>query len=188
VMGAYGVGPNQIVGGPPWFDSDHFEIVAKVDRDAGDHDLSLMLRTLLADRFQLELHRETRNLEAFVLEVAKSGPKLVKTAGGDSTTNSSNASGHNQIDSRNMTMDRLAEILSRQMSLPVVNRTGIEGAFDLKLQWTPDVDRLLKPGEQTPEGVSVFTAIQEQLGLRLRSEKAPIEVLVIDRAEHPSEN
>jgi uncharacterized protein (TIGR03435 family) len=85
-------------------------------------------------------------------------------------------------------MDRLAEVLSRQMQLPVVNRTGVDGAFDLKLQWTPEIDRPTKPGEAAPEGVSIFTAIQEQLGLRLRSEKVPIEVLVIDRAEKPTEN
>ena len=78
-------------------------------------------------------------------------------------------------------MDRFAEVLSRQMDLPVVNHTGLDGVFNFKLQWTPE-------NAKTAEGVSVFTAIQEQLGLRLRSQKTPVEVLVIDHAEHPTEN
>src|SRR5580692_2481271 len=86
IMGAYGLGPNLIAGGPPWLDSDRFEIVAKSEHaEDGDKELMLMLRTLLAERFKLSVHRETRTMSALVLEVAKNGPKLEKSEGGGAT-------------------------------------------------------------------------------------------------------
>jgi uncharacterized protein (TIGR03435 family) len=177
IMGAYGLGPNLISGGPGWLESDRFEIVAKSERDQdGDKALMLMLRTLLAERFKLAVHFETRTIPALVLEVAKNGPKLEKADGESARTQN----GRGLIDARTITMSRFAEVLSRQMDLPVVDRTGLEGAFNLKLEWTP--------ASAKPDGPSVFTALQEQLGLRLESRKMPIEVLVIDHAERPTEN
>lgn len=87
-------------------------------------------------------------------------------------------------------MARLAEVLSRQMDVPVLDRTGLEGRFDLKLEWSPESDRPLKPGETAlaDAGPSIFAAVQQQLGLRLRSGRIGIEVLVVDRAGKPSEN
>lgn len=178
IMGAYGLGPNQIAGGPDWLESDRFEIVAKSEHDEdGDRALMLMLRTLLAERFKLSTHFETRNVPALVLEVAKKGPKLEKAEAGQARTQN----GRGLIDARSITMSRFAEVLSRQMDLPVVDRTGLEGAFNLKLEWTP-------ANAKPDGGPSVFTALQEQLGLRLDSRKMPIEILVIDHAEKPSEN
>jgi uncharacterized protein (TIGR03435 family) len=135
IMGAYAVGPNQIVGGPGWLDSDRFRIIAKSERPAGDQALMQMLRTLLADRFGLRLRRETRTLEAYVLGVAKSGPKLKNR---NRSTRRLLVSTSDQCHEHH-TMDRFAEVLSRQMDLPVVNRTGIEGAFDLALEWSPEM-------------------------------------------------
>ena len=178
IMGAYGLGPNLITGGPAWLDSDHFEIVAKSERaEDGDRELMAMLRTLLAERFKLSVHRETRSIQALVLEVAKNGPKLEKAEGGGATTKN----GRGLIEATNITMTRFAEVLSRQMDLPVVDRTGLEGAFNLKLEW-------VRESAKTDSGPSVFTALQEQLGLRLESRKIPIEILVLDHAEKPSEN
>jgi uncharacterized protein (TIGR03435 family) len=86
-------------------------------------------------------------------------------------------------------MERFAEILSRQTDLPVVNHTNLEGVFNLKLEWTPDNVQLANPPDNTAiQGPSLFTAVEEQLGLRLRSEKMLLEVLVIDHLEKPSEN
>src|SRR5579883_151928 len=170
IIGAYSVGPNQVVGGPDWLDSDRFDINAKADEDAGDSKLMLMLQSLLADRFHLVLHRETRPLQAYVIEVAKGGPKLEKAKTQESTTES----GRGVLKVRGTTMDRFAQVLARQMDLPVVNQTGLEGAFDFKLEWTPENER-----SKPDAGTSIFTAIQEQLGLRLRAQKAPVEVLVI---------
>ncbi len=185
IMGAYAVGPNQIFGGPDWLDSDRFEITAKAEQPVGDSVLMTMLQTLLADRFQLALHREAKPIEAYVLEVAKNGPKLEKGDAQGAKTNN----GRGEIVARNATMDRFAEILSRQIDLPVVNHTGLEGVFNLKLQWTPENASPAKPADGAViEGPSLFTAIQEQIGLRLHAQKVPVEVLVIDRVEKPSEN
>jgi uncharacterized protein (TIGR03435 family) len=181
IIGAYGIGPHQVVGGPAWLDSDRFEIDARADKSVNrDDTLMLMLQGVLADRFQLTLHRETRTVSAFLLEVARNGPKLQKTADdGDSSTNSR----HGGLDARNTDMDLFAKVLARNVELPVVNRTGLPGRFDFKLEWTPDGDR------QKPDSApSIFTALEEQLGLRLRTAKAPVDVVVIDRAEKPGPN
>ena len=187
IMGAYGVGPNQISGGPKWLDSDGYDIVAKADQPVGDAAQMAMLQTLLYDRFKLAIHRETKTVEAFVLEVAKNGPRLEKAENAESSTRNSRG----LIDAKIITMDRFAEVLSRQMDLPVVNHTGLAGSFDLKLEWTPESKGPVRPGTDdaaTESGPSIFTAIQQELGLRLRAKKAPVVVLVIDHAEKPSEN
>jgi uncharacterized protein (TIGR03435 family) len=179
IMGAYGVGPNLIVGGPDWLDVDRFVIVAKAEEPVGDERLMIMLRSLLAERFKLAIHRETRTAPVYILEVAKNGPKLEKSEDGESKTNS----GYGQLEARKTTMTGFAQRLSRQMDLPVVNETGLDGAFNLKLELTPDRG---KP--EADPGPSIFTAIQQQLGLRLRPGKAALEFLVVDHAEKPSEN
>jgi uncharacterized protein (TIGR03435 family) len=180
VMGAYHVGPAQVAGGPPWLDTERFNIVAKSPQDINDDDvLDTMVQALLAERFQLELHRESRPMPAYVIEIAKSGPKLEKSPGGQSSVTYT----LNTLLARNTGMDRFAYVLSRSVNLPVANRTGLEGIFNFQLRWEPDSER-----SRPDAGPSLFTAIQEQLGLRLRAEKAPVEVLVIDRAEHPTEN
>jgi uncharacterized protein (TIGR03435 family) len=185
IIGAYRIGPNEIVGGPDWLDEDRFDILAKAEQSTnGDAVLMDMLQTLLADRFKLKLHRETRTMTAYVLEVGKNGPKLEKAENGEASTNSSNSNGRASIEARASSMDRLARTLARSVDLPVVNRTGLDGNFNFKLQWTPQQSQ---PSNR-PDDVSIFTAIQEQLGLRLRSEKVPVEVLVIDSAEKPSAN
>ena len=185
IMGAYAVGPNQIFGGPDWLDADRFEITAKAEQPVGDQILMTMLQGLLAERFKLALHREAKPIEAYVLEVAKNGPKLEKGDGQGART----SNGRGDIVATNATMDRFAEILSRQTDLPVVNQTGLEGVFNLKLQWTPENARLATPADGAGiDGPSIFTAIQEQLGLRLHAQKVPVEVLVIDHVEKPSEN
>ncbi|HLK65274.1 MAG TPA: TIGR03435 family protein [Bryobacteraceae bacterium] len=186
IMAAYGIGPNQILGGPDWLDSDRFDIDAKGERP--DADVMTMLRSLMAERFKLALHRETKPIQAYVLEVAKNGPKMERTDGESHQT----SNGRGDIVARNASMDRFAEVLSRQMDLPVVNLTGLEGTFNFRLQWTPENSRTAKAGESAAlerlDKPSVFTAVQEQLGLRLRAQKAPVQVLVIDHAERPAEN
>jgi uncharacterized protein (TIGR03435 family) len=173
MMGAYGLGPNQIVGGPAWLDSDRFDIEARAGQPIDDDDaLMAMLQTLLTERFQLVIHRESRPIEAYVLLVARNGPRLEKALDGDSTTNN----GHGNIDARVITMKRFAEVLSRQMDFPVIDQTGLEGAFNLNLKWSPESDRPVKPGQlpALDTGPSLFTAIQ-QLGLRLQARKTPVD-------------
>lgn len=187
IIGAYGVGPNQVSGGPSWLDSDRFEISAKADQPVNeDAVLMVMLQSLLAERFKLVLHRETKSISAFVLEVAKNGPKLEKAEAGEAETSTSTSNTGVTIVARRTDMDSFAKILARKTDLPVVNNTGLEGVFNLTLHWTPDSVGPVNDG--TMEEASVFTALQEQLGLRLRSRKAAVEILVIDHAEKPSEN
>jgi len=144
----------------------------------------LMLRRLLADRFQLVLHRETRTLPAYLLEVAKNGPRMEKAEPGDSDTElHGGRGGPTTLEARKTGMDQLAEILGWRMDRQVVNRTGLNGTFNFTLHWMADIMR-----NDGDDDVSVFTAVGEQLGLRLRSTKAPVEVLVIDHAEKPAPN
>jgi uncharacterized protein (TIGR03435 family) len=181
IVGSFHAGPGQVVGGPSWLDSDRFHIEAKAAEPVEDDAvLDAMMQALLAERFHLTLHRETRNLQALVVEVAKNGPKLEKASGGDAVTDGS----HGSLTLKNTTLDGLAERLARVTDLPVVNRTAIDGVFNMKLEWTPEGENPKGPGSPP----SLFTAIQEQLGLRLQSLRAPVEVLVVDRAERPAEN
>jgi uncharacterized protein (TIGR03435 family) len=186
LIGAYGVGLQQIAGGPEWLDVDRFEILAKADQPIDDDAaLMVMLQHLLADRFKLVLHTETRTLSAFVLEVSKNGPKLEKAVAGESSTNTSTGKTGVTLDAHNTDMDLFARVLARNVDLPVLNRTELTGIFNFKLHWTPTSNR---PDVAAAEGPSLFTALQEQLGLRLRAQKAPIEVLVIDHVEKPTGN
>lgn len=187
IMGAYGVGPHQIIGGPGWVQTEAFDIQAKTDQPIDDDAvLNEMLQRLLADRFKLVLHRETRTISALVLETGKSGPKLKKAEGGESSTNTWTDKNGVSIEAKNTDMDLFAQVLAREMDLPVVNETELKGLFDFKLHWTPEN---LRPSDDSgKDEVSIFTALEEQLGLRLHSAKAPVEVLVIEQVEKPSEN
>ena len=184
---AYGVGPHQVIGGPDWMAADRWEIVARADRPVDDDDvLMLMLRELLADRFRLALHRETRMLPSYVLEVDKRGPRMQRAEAGDSDTEMHGGrGGPATLEARKTDMNRLAELLDWRMDRPVVNHTGLNGGYNFTLHWAPEN---LRDPENGADDVSIFTAVGEQLGLRLRTGKAPVEVLVIDHVERPSEN
>ena len=187
IIGAYGVGPNQVVGSPDWVYSDRWDIMAKVDQPIDDDAiLNQMLQALLGDRFKLALHRDKKVLPAYVLEVDKKGPKMEKADGGDSVTNTNTGrAGGVTITASNTDMDLLAQMLARKMDLPVVDQTGLAGVFNFTLHWTPDT---VRPPEARDDDVSIFAALPEQLGLRLRSAKVPVDVLVIDHAEMPTAN
>ena len=189
VRGAYNVPESQIVGGPKWVDQDRYYIEAKAAQPAGDHDLMLMLQTLLADRFKLVLHREQRSLSGYRLMVAKGGMKAQPSAPDRSSA------GHSQrgrIEAQSYTMAQLALKLSEVLQKPVLDTTGIPGKFDLKLEWTPDIMQAKPPSadqrSDPADSISIFVALQEQLGLKLEPVKVPTEVLVIDSAERPVEN
>jgi uncharacterized protein (TIGR03435 family) len=185
IIGAYGIGPHQVVGGPDWIDTLRWDIEAKADRDIDDDaTLNAMQASLCVDRFKLVMHKEIRTLPAYVLEIDKGGPKLEKAKGGDSDTEMNTGSGGRAtLEVRNTDLDLFAAVLARKMDLPVVNRTGLKGIYDFKLKWTPDGTS----AASGPDALSIFTAIQE-LGLKLRPAKAPVEVLVVDHAEMPSAN
>ena len=185
IVGAYGVGPDRVLGGPDWINADHFQVTARTYRPIGDKGLMTMLRMLLAERFKLVLHRESRRGEAMVLEVAKNGPNLEPA--GDASASWNNMRDH--LDATKITMGQFADILSRNLNLPVMDRTGLTGAFNFRLRWNPDNADALERDEATAVlRLEMATAVARQLGLTLKSRRMPVEILVIDHAERPSEN
>ncbi len=185
IVGAYGVGQDRVLGGPDWINTDHFQITARTDQRIGDEGLMAMLQTLLADRFKLVLHRASRRGETMVLEVAKNGPKL--NPAGDVNASWNNM--HDHLDATKITMGQFAEILSRNLNLPVADRTGLTGAFNFTLHWNPDSSDALERDEAAAVlRLEMSTAIARQLGLTLKSRRMSVELLVIDHAEKPSEN
>jgi len=211
---AHGVKDFQISGDPPWIGSDHYDIQAKAEGNASVKQMEgPMLQALLADRFQLTLHRETRQLPVYELTVVKGGVKLQLTRQGDCTPYSVDSppppptagasrpifcgyprmgsDGLNRtLEGAGVSMAVLAANLSRsELHRKILDRTGLTGTFDVYLKWTIDSPAgPASPGiSDDPTGPSVFTALQE-LGLKLESAKGPVEVLVIDRVEKPSAN
>lgn len=198
---ATGVPEGRILGGPDWSKSSRFDIQAKPDGALAEHLKNLqsnaerrvaneqMLEALLADRFALKMHRETRELPVYALVVAKNGPKIKPAVVAEgSSVNSHN--GHLTIKS-NAAMAALAEYLENNLDRVVVDKTGIEGGYEFSFDWNPEELSAAKHGaanSSADEGPSIFTALQEQLGLKLESQKGPVEVIVIDHAELPSEN
>jgi uncharacterized protein (TIGR03435 family) len=176
---AYQLREHQVTGGPGWIDTEPFDISAKADAPANDDQLHQMVQALLADRFQLKFHRETKEQPVYTLVLAKSGPKLkeVKTVG-----RGVGIGMRGRLNGNGADMETLASVLSTRLGRSVVDRTGLKGFYDFVVTWTPDE---VQP--DTP-GPSLFTALQEQLGLKLESSKGPVEILVIDHVEKPTEN
>ncbi len=177
------------VSGPNWLGSERYDIVAKAPFGTPDTQIAPMLRTLLAERFKLESHQETKDFPVYGLVAAKGGflLKPVDGAGGSGMDSNSDEKG-GQLKAERTSMTRLAEWLSdrNRMDRPVLDMTGIPGAFDFTLKFSLESD---KADADTPRYPVVPLAIQEQLGLRLEKRTAPIELLVIDRAEKiPIEN
>ena len=229
---AYKVQDFQIAGGPGWIDSERYDIEAKPEssgpdsspapstddrREAAMEAQRLRIQALLADRFGMTVHHDTKELPVYALVVAKGGAKLhvaAVTPDGAEPPASPNPKGpmfkgrgmrmgRGELSGQSAPLSLLAETLSNQIGRTVVDRTGLTGLYDFTLKWTPDESQPpMFPGpREAPEGrppgdraanadsgPSIFTAIQEQLGLKLESQKGPVPILVIDRIEKPSEN
>jgi uncharacterized protein (TIGR03435 family) len=191
IMLAYQVMPDQISGGPNWLESDGFDIDAKGKNPKATQALfRQMIQSLLADRFQLRVHRETKELPVYALVLAKNGTKLVEAKDDDSEV-SMRIEGPGQLTGVKATMPMFATALSKALKRRVVDESGLKGAYNFKLQFVPDQKppRLGEDGSPPiGDGPSIFAALQEQLGLNLRASKGPIEILVIDHAERPTAN
>lgn len=193
---AYGLHARQVTG-PTWIDSDKFDVTGKPDQAGIPNvtQLRTMVQKLLTDRFQLTFHREKKELSVYAITVAKSGPKIDKT---QATGNLPGFGGRGpgSIAVRNATMAEFAEFLqSRIVDRPAVDQTGLSERYDFQLKWTPDSARAAALGSGAPPAPSgpddppdLFAAFQQQLGLKLESTKAPVDVLVIDKVQKPSEN
>jgi uncharacterized protein (TIGR03435 family) len=232
IMTSYRVQDFQVMGGPDWINTDHFDIQAKAEdgaipdnRNQPDDPnrigpLELMMQSMLADRFQLSLSHETYDLPVYMLSIAKDGPKIKPVdsdpheaelpkppsggrgaAGsppqgavgpGSMSTNVNRTKG--EMNANTVPLSRFAQALSRQLRRPVLDQTNLKGMYTIHLEWAPDT---LAAGVNPagadalppdPSGPSLFTAVQEQLGLKLTSSKGPVQVLVIRSVQKPSEN
>ncbi len=196
---AYGIPNSQILGGAAWLDSAMYDIDAKSDVSVdarlkalptvdARHRKQLMVQALLAERFQLRTHDETRQLPLFDLIVAKGGIKFKP----DNSVGNVVDTGRNRLHISGMqdTVAILARELAQVLGRVVVNKTAVSGSYDLTLRWTPEnaPPPLLNGAPDPNAPPDLFTAIQEQLGLKLESAKGPVGVLVIDHIERPTEN
>jgi uncharacterized protein (TIGR03435 family) len=183
---AYGLSSDFQLSGPDWIKSKElrYDIIAKTAPGTTREQALQMMQALLAERFNLALHREQRALAYYALVVAKGGPKMPEASDARASV-PTGVQGQLRIVSNRMPIATVVTILSRYMQAFVVDETGLAGDFEVRLVWTPD-DRPIPDDER---GASVFTAVEEQLGLKLVSRKGPMEVLVVDRAEKtPTEN
>ncbi len=239
IQQAYDVRDYQISGAPSWVNSERYDIVAKADTpNITRENLRVLLQSLLAERFNLKLHRETKELPIYELVVGKNGHKLHeseiqpatqtdtqppdpakpvqvgggggsvgagpggKVVGGETPARSGSMMrmGRGQLSAQMTPVSAIAAMLAQQLGRPVIDKTGIKGNFDFTLQWTPDETQrgmglggIEKPAADSPlpadtSGPSIFTAVQEQLELKLEAAKGPVEILVIGHIERPSGN
>ena len=199
---AYGAKNFQISGGPSWTERDGYSVEAKgnvigkgpilslflTQQQKEEEENQLKLQALLAERFQLKFHKETRDEQVYSLVVAKDGPKLRAANLDGGAPETDRRPGLKmypyQLTGTSVSLRYLAEELSRRLSRKVIDQTRLTGEFDFNLRWAPDA----ADGNSLPDGPSIFTAMQEQLGLKLESSKAPVDEIIIDHIEKPSGN
>jgi uncharacterized protein (TIGR03435 family) len=182
-----------IFGGPGWASTTVFDIEAKAEDPAttSGEGLFLMFQQLLAERFKLKFHREVREISGFVLVIAKDGPKL-KLAAENELPQLNMKSG--LVSGQKVPIGSIANFLTQRFGRMVTDKTGMTGVYDFTLTWTPDESELSPTGLPVPTvsgdqpGPSLTTALQEQLGLRLETQKTPMDVIVVDSAEMPDPN
>lgn len=211
VLIAYSLRPYQLTGISGWMDSERFDIAAKLE-DMGDKGLPgkddpiarhqaedgrirIALQALLAERFRLKFHRESKTITGYAMSLAKGGFKPAPVAAGSGP---SMRYGGGHLNAKRASMQRMAVFLESELNQPVADLTNLSGFFDFTLDWTPEELRARSSSDAPPSSVyvasdpsktaSIFTALQEQLGLRLETKKVPVEIIVVDSAERPSGN
>ena len=189
VTSAFTIQKQQIVGAPAWFSTERFDIdgVSDIDGIPSDSQLQEMLQKLLANRFGLKVHRDKKEIPCYAVTVLKGGSKLVPSKKDPNGPPEQPARGHGNhmiIRFTNNTMADFAFGIQFYMDRPVVDQTDPPWKYDVTMEWTPDIAQVTE--SNAPPGV--FTAIQEQLGLKLEPKKALVDVLVIDQIERPSAN
>jgi uncharacterized protein (TIGR03435 family) len=195
---AYDLQNKQLIGGPAWMTSEQYDIVGRPDGDGqpNERQWKIMLQKLLADRFQLVFHRDKRELPVYAITVAKDGPKLTVSTGDPNGLPGVFFGALGKLSARNARiLDFARTMQNTALDRPVLDQTGLSGRYDFMLNWVPDEFQFADvrgpggpPIPENKDGGDLFSAIQEQLGLKLESTKAPAEVIVIDHAEKPSAN
>ena len=198
---AYDVHPKQIAGGPAWLETDKYDITGRPDLDGQPNlkQTKIMIQKLLADRFQLAFHREKKELSVYAITVVKTGAKITKSQADPNSLPGlgfGGAPSGMSFNVRNATMAEVAGVLQGTvLDKPVVDQTGLSEKYDFTVKFTPDASQMTLFGGLRPPAADaadappdLFTAFQQQLGLKLESTKAPADVLVIDKVEKPSAN
>ncbi len=199
---AYGLHAKQIINAPAWFGADLFDIDGKPDVPGRPNmkQMAAMVQKLLADRCELKFHHEQRPLSVYAIRLASGGPKMTVSSTGANDPSGFGLRGFGDLVVRNMTMATFATWMqSGVMDKPVVDQTGLPDRYDFNLKWTPDDSQfgqfrgtngpITPPAGDNPNAPpGLYTAVQEQLGLKIESTRAPDDVIVIDHVEHPSPN
>ncbi len=195
---AYGIHAKQIVGAPAWVQTDKFDIAAQPDIEGSPSDKQWkgMMIKLIADRFGLTFHHDKKELSVYAVTVAKGGSKLTPSQGNDSGLPGNFFRNLGQMTNSNSTVEDFARTMQAAvLDRPVIDQTGIPGRFDFTLTWTPDESqfggmgiKVPPPSEKADAPPGLFTAMPEQLGLKLDATKAAVDVFVIDHVQKPSEN
>jgi uncharacterized protein (TIGR03435 family) len=199
INNAYGILEYQLIGAPDWVNSDHYDIEARGAASAGEKEVMLMLQSLFADRFAMKAHLETREMPAYILTVAKGGPKMVFLGSEDCVRFDStkpnnravpNVCGNNFVhanswNATHISMWGVVRIMSVVLRRPVIDKTGVKGTFDVRMQWSDDLAPADNAADAPP---SLESALRETLGLDLKSGRGAAEVLVLDHIERPREN
>jgi len=197
---AYDLHPRQITKGPAWLESEKYDITAKPDTPGipNPKQLKIMVQKLLKERFQLAFHNEKKELSVYAITVAKNGPKLTKNESGGNLPGYGGGRGTFLV--RNSSIEEFGHILQANiLEQPVVDQTGLGTTrYDFTLKWTPDPSQSQIGGPAPPNAPApadnadappdIFTAFQQQLGLKLENTKAPVDVMVVDSLEKPSDN
>jgi uncharacterized protein (TIGR03435 family) len=194
---AYGVRPEAVQAAPGWVESERYDVVAKASQSVKPEEIRRMVQSLLAERFKLAAHTDSKPMPAYALLTAKGGPKMQPAEDAPLTEQrcvpGEGAPGQKHVMCRHMTMAvwsaTLQEIATRDINVPVVDQTDLKGTFDFKLDWTPAVRNGAAAPEDAPAGPTLFDAVETQLGLKLERKTLPLPVIVIDRVERtPIEN
>ena len=215
IQQAYEIRDFQVSGGPAWLDTERYDIAAKgggtgvsedeirkwtdEQRGALEAQFRLKVQMLLEDRFQLKVHRDTKELPVYVLIVGRNGPKITPASGDDVTRSALKMrrgdAGKSEITGTRVPLAKLIQTLSGLVGRTVLDHTGLKGNYDFKIVFTPDLELQSGSGDRPDpapaigtDGPSIFTALQEELGLRLEAQKGMVQVLVIDSAKKASEN
>jgi uncharacterized protein (TIGR03435 family) len=184
----YQVPTRQIKGGPGWLDSDRYDISAKADHSYSRDDLHIMFQNLLADRFNLKMHKETREGPVYALSVDKPGSKMELNRSEQDFKIPITYSGDSVVGKR-VSMQYLCWWLGQMLQReerPVIDKTGLDGNYDFTLRFAPE--RALDSASEADDRPSIFDALRDQLGLKLQAEKGQVEYYVIDHVEKPSDN
>jgi uncharacterized protein (TIGR03435 family) len=187
---AYGLHKKELVGAPGWIETERWDAqgLPNIPGHPSLQQMQSLMRKLLEQRFGLKVHRETKELDVYAITVAKGGEKISPSAGDPNGTPSENENSNGGVVTMrmtNMTMAELAPDLAFFLDRPAVDQTGLTGRYDLQLKWTADESKAPADGTAPP---GMFTAIQEQIGLKLEPAKAPVKVLVVDSVGRPSAN